>query len=149
MFDFCENMKFSQTVVELGLNCYLQIIKLVSSYYKNLNTFLSDSGQYENYIFFPLFKSILLKCLFYYLLEREDSREESGNIFIVLSNLRLNLDKVLEINQVDVDNDEDDDKETYDKIEYNLIACVSVISHSIKNNNDEKIKNVIMIIIYI
>jgi len=46
LFDVCEKIKFSQTVLELGLDCYLQIIKLVNSHYKNLNKFFSDSSKY-------------------------------------------------------------------------------------------------------
>jgi hypothetical protein len=47
LVDVCEKMKFSQTIVELGLECYLEIIKLVSSYYKKINKFLLDSSKYN------------------------------------------------------------------------------------------------------
>lgn len=62
----------------------------------------------------------------------------------MLRNIRSHLEKVLEMNQIDnvnsqTDNDDDD---TYDKIESYLIGCVSVICHSIKSNNDNKVKNV-------
>jgi len=46
LFDVREKIKFSQTVLELGLDCYLQTIKLVNSYYKNLDKFFSDSSKY-------------------------------------------------------------------------------------------------------
>jgi len=46
LFDVCEKIKFSQPVLELGLDCYLQTIKLVNSYYKNLNKFFADSSKY-------------------------------------------------------------------------------------------------------
>lgn len=121
LFDVCEKIKFSQPVLELGLDCYLQTIKLVNSYYKNLNKFFADSNQ-------------------------DDSNDESGGIFDVLRNMRLYLDQILQMNQVDdVSNQEDDidDKETYDKIESHLIGCVSVVCHGLKNNHDSKIKNIL------
>lgn len=65
----------------------------------------------------------------------------------MLRNLRSHLDKVLEMNQINVSNnlDTDEDKESYDKIESYLIRCVSVICHSIKNSPDTRLKNVTMI----
>uniref|UniRef100_A0A2H8TUM8 Fanconi anemia group I n=1 Tax=Melanaphis sacchari TaxID=742174 RepID=A0A2H8TUM8_9HEMI len=121
LFDVCEKIKFSQTVLELGLDCYLQTIKIVNSYYKNLNKFFSDSNQ-------------------------DDSNEESGEIFNVLRNMRLYLDQILQLNKIDDDSneqDDNDDKETYDTIESHLIGCMSVVCHGIKNNQDSKIKNIL------
>lgn len=67
----------------------------------------------------------------------------------MLRNLRIFLDKVLDMNQIDVTQDEDDeDKALYEKIECHLIGCVSVVCHAIKNNEDAKTKNVITINIY-
>lgn len=45
LFEFCEKMRFSQIVVEHGLECYLQAIMLVSSHFKKLDKFLSDSSE--------------------------------------------------------------------------------------------------------
>jgi len=62
--------------------------------------------------------------------------------------VRSHLDKVLEMNQIDSINDENDEnKTTYEKIEYNLIGCLSVICYAINQNQDTKIKNVIIIIV--
>jgi len=86
------------------------------------------------------------------LLDQDDSNDESGDIFNVLRNMRLYLDQILQMNQIDdVNNQHEDneDKEKYDQIESHLIGCVSVVCHGIKNNHDSKIKNVIMINIYI
>lgn len=60
LFDICEKIKFSHIIVELGLDCYLQIIKLVSSHYKKLDKFLVDSSEYTYYVimfFFLIYKS--------------------------------------------------------------------------------------------
>lgn len=66
----------------------------------------------------------------------------------MLHNIRIYLDKVLEMNQIDVTQDEDDeDKAVYEKIECHLIGCLSVVCHVIKNNQDAKTKNVIIIMI--
>lgn len=62
--------------------------------------------------------------------------------------MRLYLDQILQMNQIDDVNsqqEDNDDKEIYDKIESHLIGCVSVVCHGIKNNQDSKIKNVIII----
>lgn len=86
--------------------------------------------------------------IIYELLDQDDSNDESGGIFNVLRNMRLYLDQILQMNQVDdVSNQEEDidDKETYDKIESHLIGCVSVVCHGLKNNQDSKIKNVTII----
>lgn len=87
--------------------------------------------------------------LLFFWLDQEDSSNESDKIFNVLRNIRLHLDKVLEMNQVDVINDDDEDKDACETIEYHLIECISVMCHSIKNNRDERIKNVIINNIYI
>jgi len=65
--------------------------------------------------------------------------------------MRLYLDQILQMNQIDdISNEQEDndDKEAYDKIEAHLIGCVSVVCHGIKNNQGSKIKNVILINIY-
>lgn len=90
---------------------------------------------------FILFSLCKLKY-YYFLLDQKDLSDDSVKIFNVLRNIRLHLDKVLEVNQVDILNDEDEDKETYETIECHLIECISVICHSIKNNRDERMKNV-------
>lgn len=81
------------------------------------------------------------------LIDEEDSSGSPGEVFNVLRNLRSYLDKILEMNQIDISNNsnEDEDKETFDKIESYLIGCVSVICHSIKNSSDIRLKNVTMI----
>lgn len=85
--------------------------------------------------------------------DREDLNDgDSGEIFNVLRNIRSHLDKVLEMNQTDIDSmqiDEDVEDKKYDKIESHLIGCVSVICDSIKSNNDNKVKNVIIFSILI
>lgn len=67
-----------------------------------------------------------------------------------MRNIRSHLDKILEMNQVDLLNtlneDDDNDKNIYHKIEGHLIGCVSVICHTIKNRNDIRIKNVFVFI---
>jgi len=66
--------------------------------------------------------------------------------------MRLYLDEILQMNQIDdVSNqqEENDDKETYDLIESHIIGCVSVVCHGIKNNKDSKVKHVIIINIYV
>lgn len=71
--------------------------------------------------------------------------DESGEIFTVLRNIRSHLEKVLEMNQIENLNSQvgnDDEEDSYDKIESYLIGCVSVIGHSIKSNNDNRVKNV-------
>lgn len=121
LFDVREKIKFSQTVLELGLDCYLQTIKLVNSYYKNLNKFFTDSN-------------------------KDDSNDGSEEIFNVLRNMRLYLDEILQMNQIDDASnqpEDDDDKETYDLIESHLIGCVSVVCHGIKNNKDSKVKHIL------
>jgi hypothetical protein len=74
--------------------------------------------------------------------------DELEETFNVLRNIRFHLDKVLEMNQVDTINDDDDDDENktkFEKIECHLIGCVSVICHSVKSNNDAKMKTVTII----
>lgn len=78
---------------------------------------------------------------------------ESEETFNVLRNIRFHLDKVLEMNQIDVnDNEEDDeeDKSKFEKIESHLIGCVSVVCHAVKSNNDAKMKtvNIVSILFY-
>lgn len=63
LYDISEKIKSSHIIVELGLECYLQIIKLVSSHYKKLDKFLIDSSEYAYYfnkllffLFFLIYK---------------------------------------------------------------------------------------------
>lgn len=56
--------------------------------------------------------------------------------------MRSNLDKVLEMNQVEDAFDIVDDKVIYDKIEYHLIGCVSVMCNTINQNQDARMENV-------
>lgn len=80
--------------------------------------------------------------------DKENSTDQSGEIFDVLRNVRSHLDKVLEMNQIDSINDKNDEyKTTYDTIECNLIGCLSVICYAINQNQDTKLKNVIIIIV--
>lgn len=83
------------------------------------------------------------------IIDEGDSSDESEETFNVLRNIRFHLDKVLEMNQVDttLDDDDDDDKTKFEKIECHLIGCVSVICHSVKSNNDAKMKTVTIIYI--
>jgi len=79
--------------------------------------------------------------------------KDSEEIFNVLRNIRKHLDKVLEMNQINdvdtIDTDVDEDKVAFDTIECHLIECVSVICHAIKQNQDNRIKNVTLIIKYL
>lgn len=54
-----------------------------------------------------------------------------------------------QINHVNSHIDDDDEDNKFDKIESYLIGCVSVICHSIKINNDNKVKNVNLFLIKI
>lgn len=56
--------------------------------------------------------------------------------------MRSNLDKVLEMNQVEDAFDIVDDKVIYDKIECYLIGCVSVMCNTINQNQDARMENV-------
>lgn len=47
LINFNEKIQFSKTIVELGLETYLQVIKLVNSHYSKLDTFLSDLSKYK------------------------------------------------------------------------------------------------------
>lgn len=67
-------------------------------------------------------------------------------MFDVLHIVRLNLDKILEVNQIDITINQDDEREVYDCIEGHLIKCVSVLCNAIKSNHP-RIKNVIIIYI--
>ncbi|VVC36857.1 Hypothetical protein CINCED_3A015403 [Cinara cedri] len=117
LFDLCEKISFSQIAVELGLETYLQVIKLVNSHYKKLDTFLSDSN----------------------------SSDKPEEIFEVFCNIKSKLNEILEMNQVDVNVNEEDneDKIIYEKIECLLIGCVSVICHVIKNNHHPRVKTIL------
>lgn len=63
-FDISDKIHFNQTVVELGLECYLQILHLVASHFKKLDKFLRDSSKYKYYsnpIFITFFIKIKIK----------------------------------------------------------------------------------------
>ncbi|XP_050438236.1 Fanconi anemia group I protein-like [Adelges cooleyi] len=124
LFDIREKIRFDQYTTELGLECYLQIITLVSSYYKKLDKFLTDSNSNDAI----------------------DSSDEQAELFNVLRNIRSHLDTVLESNnQIDASISQDVDKDSsdlLDKIESHLIGCISVICHAI-NNNNPRVKNIL------
>ncbi|XP_050532964.1 Fanconi anemia group I protein-like isoform X2 [Daktulosphaira vitifoliae] len=124
LFDLREKIRLNQCTVELGIECYLQIITLVNFYYKKLNTFFKDSNKDDTV----------------------DSSEDQSELFNVLRNIRSHLDTVLEVNQLDSSingDNEEDANDSLDKIESYLIKCIAIICHAIDSNN-QKVKNILV-----